>query len=115
MAPALDEQRVEEEEACARTSQTRHGHVYVRASVVAPRVPRARTFESESVVTHAFTQILPHHVFHIFQRARLQRRVEARPLTTIGQNSAAVTETKEASCAPLTFPSMTDVSLPGKS
>lgn len=52
--------------------------------------PHTRTFESESIVTHAFTQILPHHIFHIFQRARLQWGVEARPLTTIGQNIAVV-------------------------
>lgn len=77
--------------------------------------PHTRTFESESIVTHAFTQILPHHIFHIFQRARLQWGVEARPLTTIGQNIAVVMATKEASCEPLPFPSMTDVSSPGKS
>lgn len=62
--------------------------------------PHTPTFERESVVTHAFAQILPHHVFHIFQCTRFQWGVEARPLRTSRQNITTVRMTQKA----LTFP-----------
>lgn len=99
MAPPLDEQGVEEEEACTRASQTHHTlsmpcfsvhtHYPPPEDGSSPHTPP--TFEGEPVVTHAFTQVLPNHVFHIFQRTRFQRAVEARPLRKQHPHERSVT------------------------
>lgn len=106
MAPSLDEQGVEEEEACSRTSQNTP---HTQQSCLRPHIPedgsgpRTPTFEREAIVPYAFTQILPYHVFHIFQRTRFQWGVEARPLRTTRQNIPIVTMIQKASCPLLTL------------
>lgn len=85
MATSLDEQRVEEQEAWRRTTPTIGTNVTrdLRVHMNAKENPFSPTFQSESVVTHSVTHVLPHHIFDILQRLGLEWGVEARPLGTV--------------------------------
>lgn len=53
------------------------------------------TFKRKSVVAHSVTQILPHHIFYIFQCLRLQWGVEARPLRVARQKNIVIAITSK--------------------